>query len=346
MVSAATYNRQRMALQWSIVALLALLAIVSFLAAYYHRIGRDLVLFSDIGRRRLGVVVPSSGNGTAAMLCNGHANLCDRPANEIVYATVHNGNSAVENGNVLVKNHVLELERAVAAGYRGINFDIGTCSGQVRLVHGTCLTASRDIRTVLRHLVAFLDANPHEVLLIPAQLSDQQFGGGDTVTLAAIADAFASVPGWTERLYDHPGPGQPWPTLRELIVADTRVLFFHYNGETCSKGVDCPSGFQPWFLYAAETQFSFATVRDVQETAAACAVTRGGSGTRDFLGVNDFVTPPRKLAALRTNRAAFVRAHVTACRQVNQGRQVNLILVNYWGLGDLLEVVREMNAAL
>jgi hypothetical protein len=336
---AASYQ-QRQAIQWSIVALTSLLAIASFLAAFYHRKGRDLILRSDVGRHRR-----RSLQQNTTMVCNGLANLCDLPANKILYATLHNANTDVVHGSLVSHSQVRDLEKAVAAGYRGINFDIGKCNGKVQLGHGTCLLSTRDIETVLQHLLDFLNANPNEVIIIPAEITVPLLGA-EAVTLAEIDQVFQSVPGWKEKLYDHPGPGQPWPTLSELIAADTRILFFHYNGETCTKTVNCPTGFHPWFQYAVETQFSFKTVQELQDTAYSCNITRGRGGTRDFFGVNVFVTPPRKVAALRVNAADFLKPHVQACTDLNGGLQANLILVDYWGLGNVLDVVHELNAAL
>jgi hypothetical protein len=340
-------HQQRTAMQWTIVALMALLAIASFLASFYHRRNRDLIARSDWGRRQrhrsLGHVTEN------VLLCNGLANICDIPANRIVYATLHNANSAFVRGSLIVKNHVRGVRQALQAGYRGLNFDIGKCFGKVRLDHGSCLLTSTDLHQMLERIVNFLDENPHEVIILPTEITNPILGISERVTLAEIEAVFNAVPGWNERLYQHPGPGQPWPTLRELIAADTRVLFFHYNGESCTVSVDCPLGFHPWFRYAAETQFSFASVPQLRNEPYACNITRGGasSSTLDFFGVNVFVSPPRKLAAARvTNRADFLRRHLDACTAINGGLPVGLILINFWGIGDLLDVVREMNEAL
>lgn len=359
-------QQRRTIAQWSIVAICALLSIAFFLAAFQRNQNRQTIEDSDWGRRwqrQLGTqnnstivrVLPNNNgtknatnNGTSILLCNGLANLCDVPANQIVYATVHNANSALVSGSVVVKNHVRSMRQALEAGYRGLNLDIGKCFGRVRLVHGTCLIASTDLIKMLTKVVEFLTDNPHEVIVIPAELANPLLGIADRVSLAEIQAAFAAVPGWTEQLYNHPGPGAPWPTLRELIAADTRILFFHYNAlVSCVKGVDCPDGFHPWFAYAVETQYSFQTVNQLRDAEYACEITRGLSGSRDFFGVNVFVTPSRKTAALRvTNRASFLREHVAKCAEINGNQRVNLILVNFWGIGDVLEVVLEMNRAL
>jgi hypothetical protein len=376
-----TYQ-QRLVMQWLIVAVASLLAVASFLAAIYHRNSIDPISSIAEGRRRhmrpqrklwlkevqyqrqqqQSNIAYISNNSSGLMLCNGLANLCDRRVNQIVFATVHNAMSAVENGSILVKNNILELERAISAGYRGINIDIGKCYGEVRLVHDTCLLSSRSLSSVLIEIAQFLQENPNEVMIIPTQLATQ-LADCNTVSLNDIDQVFRSVPEFYNLLYNHPGPGQPWPTLRELIAANTRILFFHYNGVSCTKAATttssslsssnnttanvCPHGFHPWFVYAAETQFQFKTVRALQTTNTACAITRGGSGQNDFLGINVFITPARIVPTWKIiNRYHFLKSQIQACSNQNNGQQVNLIFVNYWGIGDLLNVVYDLNSAL
>jgi hypothetical protein len=112
-------HQQRTAMHWTIVALMALLAIASFLASFYHRRNRDLIARSDWGRRRHH---RSLGQTTEdELLCNGLANLCDIPANNVVYATLHNANTAFVRGSLILKNHVRGVRQALEAGYRGLN---------------------------------------------------------------------------------------------------------------------------------------------------------------------------------------------------------------------------------
>ena len=310
------------------VASSALLAIVSFFVAFRHLKSKRMVLPSSSGRRSLQITA-----------CNGLENLCDKRANEIMFATAHNANSALKSGELFFPNHKRELENALYAGYRGINMDIGLCDGKVTLVHGPCFLATRNINTVLNNIVRFLSANPNEVLIMPCQLEGE-------VTLAQIDAEFEKVPGWKELLYSHPGPGIPWPTLRDLIEANTRVLFFHHDREPCSE-VFCPPGFHDWFLYAAETEFEFLSVVSLKNKDKACRITRGGSGTRDFFGTNVFTTPPTKSASMKVNKKKFLKEHVQACRDRNGGLKLsNLLLVDFWHKGDVLDVVHDFNAEL
>ncbi len=68
--------------------------------------------------------------------CNGVGGLCDMRANEIMYATLHNGMSTVENGFFYGANHEFSLEGALEAGYRGLNLDICNCNGEINFCHG------------------------------------------------------------------------------------------------------------------------------------------------------------------------------------------------------------------
>jgi len=182
------------------------------------------------------------------MLCNGHASWCDRPADEVVDAMADNINAALEWRFLFLPNHNLDVKGSLEAGYRGINFDIGLCDGKVTVLHhGSCLWGVSDIEAILTDILNFLASNPHEVLIMQARLiSNQQLN--EERIVPEIDTVFQTFPGWVDKLYDHPG-GQ-WPTLRELIEADTRILFFPHDDnhvESPCGNEACPFGFNRWF---------------------------------------------------------------------------------------------------
>jgi hypothetical protein len=375
-----TTYQQRVAMQWSIVGITSCLAILCFLAALYRKLDVEQIGGSASGRRylqELSQLSPSEwihhnhvqialGSEqderklqNSSIVCNGHVNLCDRRVNEITFATVHNAMSALEDGAILLKNHFREFEGALQSGYRGINFDMGVCNGKVRLIHTVCTLKSRSLQGALQSIVRFMQANPNEVIILPTQLSTQ-LDEKNVVTLNAIDQVFQSVPDFYRLLYNHPSSNPLWPTLRELITTNRRILFFHYNGETCTKSDitmnttnmnninnPCPYGFHPWFLYAAETEFSFKAVNDLKDVNRACRITRGAGGSMDFFGVNVFLTPARFVPTLkRVNQYAFMKSHVDNCLAYNNKTIANLILVNYWGVGNVLNVVSDFNDVL
>jgi hypothetical protein len=378
---------QRLAVQWLVVAIASCLAILCFLAALYRKLDLEHIGPSASGRRLLSTKLRNQKssiewshsdhlirsrslqqrrvqqNNDTILVCNGLENLCDRRVNETIFATVHNAMSALENGAILLKNNIRPLESALQSGYRGINLDIGTCNGQVSVIHTACTISTRSLKSVLLSLVSFLKKNPFEVILLPTQLSTQLFSSKNNITLQAIDEVFQSVPEFYDMLYNHPSPSQSWPTLRDLITSNRRILFFHYNGESCTKADStttttnsttmnisnpCPYGFHPWFMYAAETEFDFRFVQDLQDIPRACRITRGGrSGYNQFFGINIFITPARFIATWKQiNQYNFVKSHIVECLAYNQKTFVNAILVNYWGVGGVLDVVHDMNAAL
>lgn len=279
---------------------------------------------------------------TGFQACNGLESLCDVRANELLYATLHNAVSTVEDGVSFFANHDLKLETALVEGWRGLNFDIGKCDG-VRLVHGACGLGTRDPVEVFTNIQSFLQDNPNEVLLMPVQIDDGLRGGA--VTLQEIYAVMQQVPGFTDLLYQHTGRGTPWPTLRQLIAEDTRILFFHYNGENCEGNDACPAGFHDWFVYAAETQFEFNTVADLQNTTNSCEITRGSSGERDFFGVNLFTRLPSDAACELLNAASFATNHLLACSNLNDLRPAS-VLVDCWDVGGILQAVDRYNVQL
>jgi hypothetical protein len=295
------------------------------------------------------VIIPTADT---TQLCNGHANLCDIPVNDVLFATVHNAASTVADGVFAFPNHEKSLEDALIAGYRGINVDIGKCDGVVRLVHGFCALGFRDILETLTNIVTFLETNVNEVIILPIQINNDT---GGIVTLQEIDMVLQQVPGMKELMYNHPVPTGttariPWPTLRELIASNTRILFFVYNGERCygsSATVSCPTGIHDWFQYAGESEFQFTTTSQfMDDKAYACAITRGATGLLDFYGVNVFLTIPSSSACEILNTQENLVSHLSACTNVTGQAVVNLLIVDCWDIGDVLTVVSTYNANL
>jgi hypothetical protein len=285
----------------------------------------------------------SAPSASTAQKCNGLENLCNIPVNNILFATVHNAGSTTEDGVTLFPNQNLKLEKALAAGFRGINIDIGKCDGEIKLVHGICFVGFRDFVEVFTDIVSFLDANPNEVLLMPVEINSDT---GGAVTLDEIDAMMQNVTNLKRYMYTHDST-QSWPTMRDLIQANTRILFFQYNGESCggNSGLTCPSGLNDWFCYAEEGNFEFDTLSQFDDKSFACKATRGGTCSTDFYGVNVFETIPSASDAETLNSRSFLQDHITQCASI-AGQDVNLVLVDFWDIGNVLDVVREYNALL
>jgi hypothetical protein len=146
--------------------------------------------------------------------CNGHAALCDRRFDEVVYPTTHNAHSATEYGYTPFNaNQLSGLEKQLADGVRGLLMDVYDNGGAHDFCHGPCALGNTPHVDGLNVIKSFLEANPREVVTIIYE---------DHLAVDQIAADYASS-GLEAFTYTHPA-GTAWPTLRELIEANTRLV--------------------------------------------------------------------------------------------------------------------------
>jgi hypothetical protein len=280
-------------------------------------------------------------NSTTSFLCNGLANLCDKPVNRVSFATPHNAASSTDTGTSFFANHALSLEIALQDGYRGLNVDVGKCNGELQLVHGFCGIGYRDPTEVFTNIATFLNDNSREVILMTIEINSDT---GGAVTVDEIYTLLQSIPGFLDLVYVRPESSTGWPTLQDLIDADTRLLIFHYNGDRNCQDIACPPGLMYWWDYGMETEFQFSDPTALEDTASGCKVTRGLDGTRDFLGVNVFTEIPSDSACEILNSYDFLTNHIRSCSELNDGHIVNVVMVDCHDVGDVLQVVQEYNS--
>ena len=138
------------------------------------------------------------------------------------------------------------------------------------------------------------------------------------------------------------GPLGPFPTLRQMIDSDQRLVVMAEND----------AGNIPWYHLAyaqtlQETPFRFtsaAQLTDPAKLAASCRPHRGPSFAPLFL-LNHWVdttpTPRPSLAAIVNARAALLqRAHT--CQRI-RSHLPNLVAVDFYRRGDVFGVVDALN---
>lgn len=275
-------------------------------------------------------------NGTTTGCCNGVPGLCDQKANDVLFAGVHNAHATVDNGWLFAGNHEHGLDKALLAGYRAINVDVGMCDGQLRMIHGYCRLGMLDPTEAWTNITTFLQNNPKEVVIVTIEIVTQEDEAA--VTLDGLA---ATMPqAFLDLLYTD-NPTTDFPTLQELIDIGQRVLLFHYAGPSCSE-VACPAGLHEWFYYGAETQFENESV-----DAVTCPIDRGANGMQYFYAINDFVTDPlpSRSAAETLNSKSFLENLIDSCGSI-ENRDVNVVFIDFWEVGDLVEVTQRHNLNL
>ena len=293
------------------------------------------------------VVVPSfmtcpSNNN---LCCNGSASNCVLRVDQMMFSMVHNANAAEEGGFFAGYNHFGSLEKALIAGHRGINVDVCNCGGELQFCHNVCDLGERDPNEVFSNLLDFLDEYKSEVVVLLFEASDQ-----GPINWSDLYGKMQNVQGFTDKLYTHT-KGEQWPTMRQLVRRDQRILVFYFNGGYCDNDL-CPAPFHQWFDYAAETQFDSSSISDLNNYEYSCEVTRGPGSSpaervnnADFFVVNNFVTPPDPDAATTTNSKDFLAGRLSKCANLNSKRP-NFVYIDFWSNGVTAELVQYANGQM
>mmetsp|Transcript_9450 Transcript_9450/g.28195 ORF Transcript_9450/g.28195 Transcript_9450/m.28195 type:complete len:403 (+) Transcript_9450:171-1379(+) len=282
---------------------------------------------------------------TQSNCCNGLEGLCDLRVNEILYATLHNGMATFEDGFLFGPNHKYQLEGALEAGYRGLNLDICNCGGEVIFCHGICALGPREITDVMRSVNEFLDENPTEVIVFVYQVDND---AGQDVDLNQFYDQLLLVDGFLNKLYVHPGAGVPWPTLGQLTDPEfnKRVVMFHYGGPNCNLDPPaCPDGLHLYYNYGSDNYWEHLNVASIENRLNSCELTINGINRKDFVGLNNFVSPPSQTSAEKVNAYSSAMDYVDTCTEL-LSTDINFLLVDFWSVGDVPRVTQDHNAFL
>jgi hypothetical protein len=193
----------------------------------------------------------------------------------------------------------------------------------VYMCHGFCELGALRLVPVLRDVRDFLVANPGEVLIFVIQ--------DEGVTPQDIERCFRES-GLIDFVYR--GPARPpWPTLREMVETDQRVLV---TAENNAAGVDW---YHPAFEVMQETPYEFHDPAEFSNRP-----NRGGTGG-SLLLLNHWIetTPmPKPSNAAIVNARDALLARIRAFRR-ERGRLPNLVAVDFYGTGDLVPLVQEIN---
>jgi len=289
------------------------------------------------------------------MVCNGHAELCDRPVNEIAYATTHNAMSITEY-EWIWPSHDGSITNQLNAGVRGFLIDthywddaawieeqlqemppvvqgaVLEILDQVELskedgsylCHMMCGLGATYLDESLAEMRVFLDNHPEEVILIVFE---------DKIT-PADTDAAFSESGLDKLVYVHEDD-QPWPTLRQLIEDNRRVLVMAEN-----EGPP-PAYYLNAWDYTEETPYHFGSLAEIDDTS--CKPNRGDTGKPFFL-LNHWITraSPSRVDATTINDYDYLLERARRCAE-ERGQIPNLVGVNFYLNGDVFEVVDTLN---
>ncbi len=257
-----------------------------------------------------------------ALRCNGLEVLCDRPLNEVVFARAHNAHANEEDGFGAVNwNHYFGVSRQLEDGIRSLNFDIYREGDETVLCHGLCVFASTPAVEVLGEVRGFLQRRRLEVVLLDLQ---------NETTLEHTVAAFEES-GLVPYTHTHL-PGEPWPTLREMIRADQRLVVFSGRED----------GAPDW--YHASEDFIYGTPWQYETPEALDCTLDSSPIPHGLLEITHVLTNPVADPdnAERINHNPFFQQRIDQC-VTELGRKPTLISVDFYSIGDIFEVVGELN---
>lgn len=256
--------------------------------------------------------------------CNGHEALCERRYDEVAYPVTHNAMSNAEDGWSL-PNQNFNITRQLSEGVRGLMLDTYEEQGQLLLCHTVCFEGSQQpLVEGLGEIATFLEANRNEVASIILE---------SYITHAQTAEAFDDS-GLIDFVYAHE-MGEPWPTLAELIEANTRLVVFQGEAQDAEF---------PWLMFfddhAWETPYSFETPDDF-----VCDPTDRGDPSNPLFLLNHFLTAPLggkpEFAEMVNYNPLFID-RALQCQEEGDALP-NFVAVDFYDIGDLFDVVDTLN---
>jgi hypothetical protein len=303
----------------------------------------------------------------SGQVCNGSAQLCPRGYDEVSYVTTHNAMSAADQPGWFLAEQPHALTRQLDGGARAVMIDvwraqpageyvsslsvnltegraeleesfepevidaalrvveslIGPPTGppDLFMCHGLCEIGATELEPTLGSLRVWLDTNPDEVVTVIVE---------NHVPAADVAAAFVDA-GLEPYLHT---PTDSWPSLAEMITSGRRLVVMTEEG----SGGDAAPWLRNAFDLTQDTPYTFPTAADFS-----CERNRGGPDAPLLLvnhwlsGFDSIVT-----AAQQVNVADVLGERVSQCQR-ERGMLPNFVGVNYYDIGDVVDVVDDLN---
>ncbi len=300
--------------------------------------------------------------------CNGKAELCDRRLDQVAFVGTHNSMAADGEPGWLFVAQDAGIQAQLADGVRSLLIDthygfatprgvatdltgdsksrakvegevgsrfvetaqrlrsrIGFTGNEPReifLCHAFCEVGATRALEALEGVHRFLVAHPEEVLILSIEDDTK---AADTAKLIRDSGLIREV---------YRGPAKPpWPTLREMIERNERVLVL----------IEEDPGDEPWMHrqdeVAQETPFHFGTPAELAAPGS-CRPNRGGTAG-SLLLVNHWVDTspaPRQSIAQEVNARGFLGPRLARCRS-ERGLVGNIVAVDFYRQGDVFATV-------
>jgi hypothetical protein len=291
----------------------------------------------------------SSSSSTTA--CNNSPSLCSRTYNNITHMGAHDSAFLrdASTGNSLAGNQFLNATVALSAGVRLLQAQVHNKDGTLQLCHTTCqLLDAGSLQSWLAAINFWMDRNPNEVVTILLVNSDNE--DVSKYGTAFQASGIAKY-GYTPTSTSATGN---WPTLREMIAANTRLVTF------IASITYSPSHpyLLPQFAYVFETAFEVTSLsgfnctldRPASRSSAQAAIAANmmplmNHFSYQTLGSGIFVPNVGDIATTNSPSKTVPGAlglHGQLCL-AQWGIKPVFVLVDFWDKGPAIEAADALN---
>jgi hypothetical protein len=287
-----------------------------------------------------GLVIPLEKR---AQLCNGHADLCDRPYGNTTFLGAHDSFAASGNPFALARTQEVDVDTQLMMGVRLLQAQAHMNRKDLHFCHTSCsLFDGGKVEQYFRRVKHFLDRHPNEVLtLILANPENVPASVWQPIFESTGLANMSYVPPQT------PMTRNDWPTLKEMLDSGGRVVVF------MDKGAE--DGTVPYIL----PQFTMMWEDEYDPTNSKfpCAVDRT-AGTlppdqqlnliNHNLNTNFFpfgrgLRIPDRLDSPRTNGVHSIMTHANHCSVLTGDRWPNFVLVDFVNIGQAIKAVAQLN---
>jgi hypothetical protein len=192
----------------------------------------------------------------------------------------------------------------------------------IYLCHNRCETGAVPFSTALNDFKVFLDTHPDDVVMTILQDATDPADTAAAIEAAGLSNRVATL-----------RPGEPLPTLRQMIESGRTLLVFAERGD--------PGG-PPWY-HSAYDWFQETTYTFPNKKAFNCQPNRGAPTAPLFL-INHWVStsPPDPAIGGAANARAVLEQRVDQCL-TERGISPTVIAVDFAESGDLVSTVSSIN---
>ena len=252
---------------------------------------------------------------------------------QVSYLTTHNSYNYAKRTKVkrygpltyLFPNQNFSINTQLKHGVRGFMLDLHKPKKEVILCHGgrACGVLGKDsaIR-VFSDVRDFMINNPNEIITFILE----SYVSTHDLNQVLLKSGLASFLYAKEK-------NAPWPLIQEMISTNKRLIILNDRTEE-----NDPTWNHDIWGVAVETPYSYKKIKDLN-----CAFNRGNPSNSLFI-LNHFTTliSGKRIDARKINKKDFLSSRIKKC-QKELGKFPNFVTVDFYHLGDALQVVNQLN---